>query len=168
MSKYYYLVATLPYLQFGEQAPVSTEAFMEECGKWLSEDDLKIIADAAQYGRNSKEGSSVLLDGWKRFDLVVREEIALFRESRKKGGDFRAREELKQIVSQKTPLEMEKSLEKMRWDYLADKELSFLFDINSLILYFLKLQILERIDSFDKDKGERFFYNICEVNYEQE
>ena len=56
----------------------------------------------------------------------------------------------------------------MRWDYLADKELSFLFDINSLILYFLKLQILERIDSFDKDKGERFFYNICEVNYEQE
>lgn len=167
MSKYYYLVASLPYLQFGEEAPVSTKDLLEECGKWLSAKDITTIRAAGSFDREAPGGRSSLLKEWKEFESSVREEIALFRASRKKGGDFRAREEIKSIVSQKTPLDMEKSLEKMKWDYLEDKEPGFLFDINSLIIYFLKLQILERVDSFDKDKGERFFYNICEVNYEQ-
>ena len=167
MSKHYYLVATLPYLQFGEEAPVSIEAFLEECRKWLSADEMKIIAATGDCGRGSEDVSSGLLEAWQEFDLAVREEISLFREARKKGEDFRAKEELKEIMTQKTPLEMEKKIEKIKWDYLVEKELSFFFDIDSLVVYFLKLQILERIDSFNKDKGERFFYNTCEVNYEQ-
>ena len=61
---------------------------------------------------------------------------------------------------------MEEALERIRWDFLEGKTAENMFDINWLVLYFLKLQIAERLTTFDKDKGESFFYELCEVKYE--
>ena len=56
-------------------------------------------------------------------------------------------------------------LERKRWDFLEEKECDYHFDIAALSLYYLRLQMLERLASFDKEKGRETFGGLCEVSY---
>lgn len=68
-----------------------------------------------------------------------------------------------EIFSEPNPLLMEKRFERTRWDFLENQEFFYFFDINRLIIYLYKLQILERLSSFNKEKGTRVFNELCEV-----
>ncbi|MBU2250847.1 MAG: DUF2764 domain-containing protein, partial [Candidatus Omnitrophica bacterium] len=57
------------------------------------------------------------------------------------------------VVDNSSPLEAERKLLLLRWNFIQEQESGHHFDLTWLILYFLKLQILERLFSFDKDKG---------------
>jgi len=161
-DKYYYLVASLPYLRFGRTAPTSSEEFLSECGKWLSPEDMKEmrLARLARYSSSGEEKG--VLNEWKAFDRALREAVAAIRSGEKASGE-RIQETAKAIMDQETPLLREKLFEETRWDFLDGKEASYFFDVNRLVIYYLKLQILERLDIFDKDKGEKIFYDACEV-----
>ncbi len=69
------------------------------------------------------------------------------------------------VFEEPTPLLMERKLEKKRWDFIEEKEFGRYFDINTLILYFLKLQILERLSLFEKEKGKARFERLSEVTH---
>ena len=43
-NKYYYLVASLAYLEFEKGLPVTREEFLSECGKWLTPVDFEKLA----------------------------------------------------------------------------------------------------------------------------
>ena len=45
-NKYYYLIASLPYLKFGDQPPIFKAAFITECEKWLSPEDMVLVNSA--------------------------------------------------------------------------------------------------------------------------
>ncbi len=166
-NKYYSLVASLPYLRMGEDPPLSAAGFMEECGKWLSPEDMAALEAAGEPGARSFHDGSAVLEQWKDFDSAIRDGIASMRAARKKGQPFKAPEVLRRVESGETPLIMERGLEEIRWEFLEDKVLGYNFDINWLILYFLKLRIVERLAKFDKEKGETVFYKLCEVKHEQ-
>ncbi len=166
-NKYYSLVASLPYLRMGDAPAISVTGFMEECSKWLSPDDMAALkASGVPGARSSRDGVEVL-EQWKDFDSALRNSVALMRAARKKGQPFKAPEILSRMESGETPLIMERALEEIRWDFLEDKVLGYNFDINWLILYFLKLRVVERLAKFDKEKGEAVFYKLCEVKHEQ-
>ena len=167
MNKYYYLVASLPYLGFGDSPPVDRDTFIAELGKWLSSEDMDTVRAAGLRYIEIAGEETELLKEWKSFDEGLREELARLRVSRKRPGGYKVPERLKEVMGQQTPLLMEKKLERLRWDFIEEKEAGYHFDINWLVLYFLKLQILERLEVFDKDKGEEFFHKLCEVNHEQ-
>ncbi|RKY42143.1 MAG: hypothetical protein DRP85_03780 [Candidatus Makaraimicrobium thalassicum] len=167
MNKYYYLVASLPYLGFGDSPPVDRDMFISECKKWLSPADMETLLAAEMWRFEIAEEEIDLLREWKSFDSGLREELARVRASRKRAGGYKVPERLKEIMGLETPLLMEEKLERFRWDFLEEKGASYHFDVNWLVVYFLKLQILERLGVFDKDKGEGIFYKLCEVNYEQ-
>ena len=135
-NAYYYLVASLPHLAFGDAPPISRERFLEECAKWLTPSDL---------ARLSKEA----LEGWKEFDLGFRGEIKEAREAQSKN-----------ILGETNPLFMEKRFEEARWNFLEDKELGHHFDLEILTIYLLKLRILERLAGFDTEKGKVVFESI--------
>ena len=61
---------------------------------------------------------------------------------------------------------MEQMIERIRWNFLDSLESGNFFDLNFLVIYFLKIQILERLQSFDKEKGKKVFEAMCEVKYE--
>ena len=102
-----------------------------------------------------------------RQEVDYDQRLAAARRAKKNGEEGKKSPRAGQIMSQETPLDMEMSLEKTRWDFLEEKAHGYFFDLNRLIVYFLQLQILERLDVFDKDKGESFFYELCEVDYEK-
>jgi hypothetical protein len=167
MNEYYYLIASLPYLQFGQEAPVSKDDFIKECRKWLSPGDMRALLSADLRCYDIRPGDTAVLREWKTFDMEEREEIARVRAAKKKTEGVKVPERLKNIFDKETPLLSEMELERIRWRFLEDKSERHYFDLDALLLYFLKLQIQERLDRFDKDKGEKFFYETCEVSYEQ-
>ena len=52
---------------------------------------------------------------------------------------------------------------RLRWEFIEQEEAGHYFDLDFLILYFLKLQILERLVSFDKKKGQDRFESLTKI-----
>jgi hypothetical protein len=164
-NKYYYLIASLPYLEIEEELKINEETFLYECKKWLTEVDLEALNSAVISYKEPKEKENSLILRWREFDGELKKELAAIREAKKnKSSEKSGQETARNIIDQETPLLMEQEFEKIRWRFLDNEESKHDFDINSLVIYYLKLQILERLDSFDKEKGEEKFYKLCEVS----
>lgn len=160
MAKYYYLVASLPYIEFGEPPGISEIEFKEECAKWLTGSDLDVL-----FGRGFRGNDTAAeLDG---LDRKLREDLALIRTARKKGESPKVPEYLKETASAENPLLMERAVERARWNWAEEKSAGRFFDVGWLICYFSKLKISQRLSSFDKDRGEALFYEFCEVDHDE-
>ena len=51
----------------------------------------------------------------------------------------------------------------MRWQFIENLEGGHIFDLEALILYFLKLQIQKRLFTFNKEKGEAIFDELSAI-----
>ncbi len=167
MNKYYYLVASLPYLRFGERPPFTRKEFLSECRKWLSIRDMaRILSLAKEDYRVNKHDTESIIE-WKKADLNLKKEIAAGRGKKRRKNLPEISQKVKEIFELKTPLQREQAIEKIRWDIIEGMKTKHHFDVHSIAFYFLKLQIAARISGFDKEEGEAFFYRLCEVKYEQ-
>ncbi len=163
MSKYYYLISSLPYLEFKQQMPISRNGFLAEAQKWLKPSDLQYLERTNINDLNLSGKDLTVVREWKLFEFVLRENLAEVRMAKRSGIDKKVSALVKSIFEQKDPLAMETVLMKMRWDFLDEKQRLYFFDLNWLVVYFLKLQILERFTGFDKQKGIEAFDKLCEV-----
>jgi hypothetical protein len=164
-NKYYYLVASLPYLRFSQASPISIEEFLLECGKWLGKNDMDILSEASIDDFTLQPENTPIIAVWKEFDFTLRKELALARDNIKYNRHEKPGPLAKIVLEKAHPLLMEQALERIRWDFLDSIEPGNFFDLNFLILYFLKVQILERLQMFDKEKGKKVFENMCEVEH---
>ena len=163
-DKYYYLIASLPYLNFNDKMPITEEEFLSECEKWLSEEDFMTIkrVSISDFKINTKD--SPVLKKWKEFDFDLRERAAQARKMFLAEAHEKLPPRVKEIFREKNPLEIEKLYELRRWDFIEEAEFGHYFDIGILILYYLKLQILGRLETFDKEKGKVVFEKLCEAD----
>ena len=74
--------------------------------------------------------------------------------------------EIEGIIAQIDPLQREIMLAQKKITFLEDLEQGHDFDFEAVIVYYLKLVIMQRIQSFDKEKGRQVFEHLCEVKYE--
>jgi len=167
MTKYYYLVSSLPYLRWGRELAVTTGFFLGECAKWLTPEDMKILRSADAKCHEGRCEDTAVLKEWKEFDLRLRTKLSEIREAKKQGEEYAAGDLLKIVMEKENPLLREQALAKIKLAFIEAQSTGYYFDINWLVLYFLRMQILERLAAFDKDKGEEIFYHLCEVAYEQ-
>lgn len=167
LNKYYYLISSLPFLKFEDTLAIKRDDFIFQCSKWLSDAQFKMLVDADVNETAITPSDAEILKEYKRFDLLLREELATVRKARKKGAKEKIPALISSVYADEIPLEMERRLAKIKWDFLDEKEFGFHFDLNFLILYFLKLQILERLRVFNSEKGLQVFESLCEVNYGQ-
>jgi len=166
-NKYYYLVASLPSLQLDGDVLMSSRVFLTECKKWLTSEDMDTLLAVNIKCAHGECDRTPLLAAWKEFDDALRGELALAREARKKNEEFRESDRIHHIISQETPLLSEQEIARMRWDFLEGMAHAYYFDLSWLTIYYLELQIVERLATFNKDKGEKYFYELCEVDYEK-
>lgn len=160
---YYYLPASLPYLVFERKTPISVSDFISECEKWFSGRDLKLIKNIRMNDTQINPEDPGILKEWKRFNKDLREELAKARHEKKIHAKEPVVTRLVDIFEEKNPLLMEMKYEKIRWDYIEQSEFRYNFDLNWLIIYLLKLQILERLTAFNKEKGIENFEKLCEA-----
>lgn len=165
-NKYYYLVSSLPYLKFAEASPITRDEFLSECRKWLSGFDFAKVASVNIDSLDVTPQDAEVIKKWKYFELALRQELATIRKAHKSSLREKIPASLREIFEERTPLLMERSLQKKRWDFIEEEEFGYHFDTNVLMLYFLKLQILERLAVFDQERGKSAFEKLCEVGYE--
>ena len=170
MASYYYLVATLPMLRYDGQSPFDTASFLEQCKNQVSARDYQTIASALS-GRGS---SHPFLKKWQQFASMVKKELndqrskklnlssPAYRNDGEK--EFRIAETVRQALSNANVLEAELSLLALKWNYLDEISALHYFDVEALLCYAVKLQLLERKSLFTKEEGnaefKRLFSNL--------
>jgi hypothetical protein len=156
MDKYYYLIASLPLLKFIEPASITEDDFLAQADKWLSREDFILLNRAGIDNFLYKPKDTPFLKRWKEFEYSTRTELALYRKAKKRDSEYKLEKDLYSIIQEsKNPLEIEIKLLRIRWDFLEEQEIEHFFDLDFLMVYYLKLQILVRLASFDKEKGRQ-------------
>jgi hypothetical protein len=172
LSAYYYAVAALPALSYTEQPAMEHEVFLDFLEDQLSPGDYALL-EAVRYGDTEPmTGDKPVLKAWKRWERTLRNELVRYRASRRRKDPedyFREGEETlgpvrtaKEVFDAENPLEGEERLDKSRWMYLEELETGHYFDLERVIIYSLKLQLLERRALRTREEGIAKFSDILE------
>ena len=163
MDKYYYVVAQLPLLSFDKEPAITIDYFLEEAEKWLSSRDYAILSQARYDSTDVALNKPKLLKEYVQQEAKFRTELAAWQKKKKEGTDYKPKSFPIALVKEGNPLEVERALLKRRWDMMTQVEPDHHFDLESLILYFFKLQILEKLSLYNKVKGLEIFQKISKV-----
>ena len=145
---------------------MTQEEFLGCCETSLSKEDFKTLQSASLLPKVNSGKNSVLAD-WSNWEISLRSELVKLR-ALKKGldsdkyiqgnlGEGSVFELARDAFNSPNPLEAEILLNSGRWDYLEMLESNHFFDLDRLIIYYLKLQILERKSLINHEKGQNDF-----------
>ncbi len=163
MDKYYYVVAQLPLLYWEKEPAITQESFLEEAEKWLSHSDYAILSRARYDATDITISKPTLLKKYVEQEYHFRTELAAWRKAQRDGVDYKPDSFNVSLIKDGNPLEVEKALLRRRWDMIVAVEPDFHFDLEFLILYFFKLQILDKLSLYNKEKGLEIFQKISKV-----
>jgi len=170
VASYYYLVATLPMLRYDGALPFDTDSFLDICKNKVSNADYQTLSDALM----GKSSSHLFLKKWQKFSLMVQNELNEQR-SRKLGisstkyrnegeKEYRISEAVRHALSNENVLDAEISLLVLKWKFLDELSALHVFDLEGLLSYAIKLQLLQRKSLFTCEGGnaefKRLFSNI--------
>lgn len=169
-KNFFYLISSLPYLNFTDKPLLSWNSYQNECMSWLNKSDLSQISNSILEIENiaiSDVWHPALLK-WIIFENSIRTELIRFRTANlkiqpdsfiKSGFDYNpvVFNQVRECLKDNSPLTRELNLLKERWTFVSDLETGHYFDLQALISYSIKLQILERIQLFDNKKGLEVF-----------
>jgi len=168
--QYYYLVASLPYLQLEQPMPLSGEKFLELCADWVTEEkieymrELSLVPPLNDEPKKPQMSDSVSL--WHRWESAFRGKIGRYRAARlgrepeaaglPENSNFSEFERfIPEAFAIANPLERTRFLDTLRWRRLDDLEFGHSFDFDILCIYRLRQLLLEKIAERNKDKGYR-------------
>ncbi len=152
---YTYLISSLPMLQFGEKPGFTPERFLAMCKDLIPEKDSRVLELCGKETLLEKKIKLPTLKMWIEFEIGLRNELVKIRAGRKKiepakylRSDGNSESSLYHIAmnSHRIPalLESEKFLDQERWRKLDELSFGHYFDLETLIIYCLKLNILWR------------------------
>lgn len=165
---YYYFAASLPMLDFEGKLPLTVEQYLDECDRLLQEDDAEAIQNAlsssfqeCSFGNTTFK---IIQDFYRRFNNAK----VVFRAGKlhKDANDFikgepsfdpQLIEVVKQASKQDNLFVAEKMLDRACWDYLDELVVGHYFDMDFLLVYGLKLKILERYETLNTTKGQEIY-----------
>lgn len=163
---YEYLIASLPELKAGDQAPMTIAALDELLAEHLSAKDqeqLRLMKLRASYGICG------FVKDWQAFnrDLnnVLTAEIC-----RKHGFDLKNHilgempvdvdPQIKAISQMDNLYEREREIDAVRFKWLEERTQMLTFSLENILAYYLELQMLCRWDVLTRETGETVFRNI--------
>jgi len=164
MDKHYYIVTQLPMLFFGKETITTIDYFLAESEKWMSSKEFNILSNADINDTSTRTNDHKVLALYKNFESQVKNDIVNWRKAKQLNQDYKPSSFPISLIKDGNPLDVEIKLMELRWAFIDEMERERHFDLGVLILYYLKLQILKRYFTFDKEKGLNKFQKIYEVN----
>ena len=139
------------------------EIFEKEARKYLSDRSFyqlqKINLRSVHLEEFQKSGNRTIAD-FAQFMFALKKYIEQYRTT-KTNNEKKAPHIFRQLeFDTGTPLEVEVKILQMQWDQLEDLGVGYHFDLETLILYKLKLQILMRWWSFNSEQGMKIFKQL--------
>ncbi len=176
MPQYYFEISYLPYLAYDAENFMSLEEFKELCRNRCAKNHYSIIENTDIHKYEADAPTCESHKKWIDREVNLRNELVKLRAA-KKGTDptdyMRETPEYPDILdiqniaqeafSQDSPLTAEDVLNRARWDFLDEIEKYHYFDIEKLVVYYLKLQILDRKNNFNRDVGKENFKKLLEA-----
>lgn len=150
---------------------MGTEEFLSICKAHITEEDFEILKLSHIYINKNQETKCDFLNEWYLWECSLRNELVKLRaanigESEKYIVECPIISSqvgiAAEAVEQESPLIGEDILNKARWAAIDELETGHYFDIEKLISYYLKLQILERKGKFDQEIGFTKYKEIYE------
>jgi len=166
-SQHYFLVAALPMLFFDNDPPLSLKSFLAFCHEQLRPADYNSLLAARL---DEPKADLVDMQPWRDWcarETALRNELIRVRAARLnveperylRPADFRAeaRAAVKSAFQEGNPRQFERALDQARWRFLEELEIGHHFDLARLVLYSLKLQLLEKRAARMPDPGTACF-----------
>ena len=178
MGAYYYFIAQLPYLVYGQTPPMSSSAFKELAKTAIDSGDAQLLdsvsldpgplqpGDEGTVADKIPTSGSAFIDNWRDWERTLRLHLAKQRAVKlKRESTSRVSVELpvfpadavaaatKTISASESPLEVEILLDKARWSAIEEFQGTNHFSSNTVFAYFLKLLLLERRSLFKTEEG---------------
>ena len=172
MSQYYYAVAALPMLFPDSDVFPAQQEFLEHCAAWLSDSDYLALSQASLHPSFTLSGRSSVLGRWYAVEKALRNELVRARAPKLhvdeekylsddepptwvSSSDIESK--ASEAINQANPLRAEQLLDEYRWHILDELEVGHYFDVDKLIVYYLKLQMLLRKTAMDPESGKSLF-----------
>jgi len=170
LAQYYYLVASFPLLFYETEKIPSYQEFMELCGQHISPRHYQLLTRASTFDLRPTTPSCRTLDLWREWETALRNGLVVLR-GKKKGVEAEAylvdspwittaQQLAREAFGQESPLQAEELLNRARWSYLDELEVGHYFDMEKILVYALRLQILARKALFEEDKGVEMFQKV--------
>jgi len=158
-------------LFFPGKAPLNFEEFILLCERFIPEKEVEIIKNISIKGEYQYQSKTTTLKKWQDFDTSLRNELVKIRGVRKQidyskylrfenSPDLNLTHTVTNIVRNPSVLEVEKGLDLERWHFLEELSFGHYFDLDFLIIYALKLLILERWGLIEHANKEEIINNI--------
>jgi len=164
MEKYVYLASQLPLLTFDKEPAMSVTAFLEEGRKWLSPMDWKILTEVSINAVTAEKSDLVALRDYRNYEHALRSELLHYRRALRNREEYKPALFALTVLKEGNPLEIEKKLLRLRWQRIEELEFGHYADLEFLALYYLRLQLLMRLQKFDKEVGKAKFKTIIEAS----
>jgi len=167
-TAYYYFAASLPMIEFGMKLPVSILEFLLDSERLLSAGDFADMQKALSEEPPAQTARNALLRKWIQFLHHFRNEMVWFRATQanqdpldhmrgERTTELFVREALNQAGKSADPLTAEKILGRALWQKLDELLQGHYFDFEFLIIYGMKLKILDRFRQIESPRGEEIF-----------
>ncbi|MDR0877929.1 MAG: hypothetical protein LBN21_07735 [Treponema sp.] len=166
-KKYYYLIAQLPSLQYGEKAPYTPDEFREQCKAVLSKHDYAVLHYCTMdmsILEDAPKTNSVFINAWVARECTLGYTLSHLRAAKLKRGDDENPEELPHDVPRAeaaahaafamgNPLEAELFLDEGRWEAIEAMQGYKPFSADVIFAHALKLLLMQRRFSFNPEEG---------------
>ena len=142
-------------LHFTMKPPFPFGKLLQACQDLISGGDINILKAASISGEYGQRSSQLTLKRWQNFDTALRNELVKIRAARRhvdflnyiresEYEDFSLVHIAMNAYRNPSILEGERMLDRERWHFLEKSALGHYFDLDFLIIYALKLLILDR------------------------
>ncbi len=176
-SSYYYFGASLPSLDFDGELPFSVQEFLDSARQQLSNKDFAVV-----HGLLTNQGAATshpILSAVDQFERDINNEVASHR-ARKANqeprefirGTYQFNHLIAQLVKDAAnaadPLEGDKMISQARWKYYEDLSVGQFYNLAYILLYGLKLRIVERYSNIASPKGKEIYEDLKKIDFPEE
>ncbi|MFA5688701.1 MAG: DUF2764 family protein [Kiritimatiellales bacterium] len=160
MKKYWYLVASLPYLRLGEKPVLDADGFRAACMTELSSTDLDTV-DAVLGNREPPAGAAGIL--WNA-EVQLRDALIRLRAKHHTGENLMQshpfsgfsvalEKSVQDAFARSNPAEMEMELDRVRWNLADELAATDPFGFPAVVAYAAKLRLATRWMQMNDEKG---------------
>jgi len=177
LSNYYFVTASLPMLQYDRPAGVTRAYFLDLCRAHMQPYDFTLLERALIFDCSGREPCPAVYGLYRTWETALRNELVLLRAAKAGKDAVRYLKEgegltgmsafARRVFDEASPLQAEELTDRARWQYLEDLEIGHFFDLSKLVVYYLKLQLLERKAFFKEQEGKETFSALEQRVFEE-
>jgi hypothetical protein len=165
LKNHYYTLAALKTIRLGEKIPISEEYFLQFAEDTIDAKSYQILLKS-RWGLTEPTGFS-FADRILSWEKELRLELAKARILKRpfdnppnlqaSDGSYSLLEQVRAVMALDSPLDAERNLDQLRWSFLEEMSAHHYFDLEALVVYYLKLQLALRQEKFQEELGRDSF-----------